>query len=89
MRPHVHPHTGAWTASCRREAARDSACGAVFRRGCHRRVDRPCAPRNMRFPAIEELAGKSLVAATAAETRGSDDGGFQKENKVTGMKHDH
>ena len=41
-------------------------------------------PRNLRFPAGEELAGKSPAAA-----RRSDDGGFREENKVTGMKHDH
>ena len=58
MRPHAHPRAGAWTAGCRREAARDGACVAVFRRGCHRRVDRPRAPRNLRFSAGEELAGK-------------------------------
>ena len=73
-------------AGCRREAARDGACVAVFRRGCHRRVDRPCAPRNLRFPTGEELAGKSPVVAAA---RISGSGGFWEENKVTGMKHDH
>ena len=60
---------------------------AVFRRGCHRRVDRPRAPRNMRFPVGEELAGKS--PAVAATGRISGGGGFREENKVTGMKHDH
>ena len=63
----------------------DGACGAVFLRGCHRCVDRPRAPRNLRFPAREELAEKSPAAAT----RRSDDGGFREENKVTGMKHNH
>ena len=76
---HAHPRSGAWTAGCWREAARDGACGAVFRLGCHRRVDRPRAPRNLRFPA-----GQSPVAA-----RRSGSGGFQEENKVTGMKQDH
>ena len=68
---------------------RGGACGAVFRRGCHRRVDRPRAPRNLKFPAGEELAGKSPAAATAAMARRSSSRGFQEENKVTGMKHDH
>ena len=75
-----------WTTSCRREAARDGACEAVFRWGCHRRVDRPRAPRNMRFLAGEELAGNSLTAAAA---RRSDGRGFCEENQVTRMKHDH
>ena len=83
--PHAHPRAGAWTASCRREAARDSACVAGFRWGCHFHVDRPRAPRNLRFLAGEELIGKSPVAAV----RRSGDGGFRKENKVTVMKHDH
>ena len=34
------------------------ACRAVFRLGCHRRVDQPRAPRNLRFSAEEELARK-------------------------------
>ena len=85
-RPHAHPRAGAWTASSWREAARDGAYRAVFRWGCHRRVDRPHAPQNLRFSAGEELAGKSPAAAA---TRKSDDGGFREENKVTGMKHDH
>ena len=61
-------------------------CGAVFRRGFHRRVDRPRAPQNLRFPVGEELAGKSSAATTA---RRSYDEGFREENKVIGMKHDH
>ena len=63
---------------------RDGECGTVFRRGCHQRVDRPRAPRNLRFLIGEDLAGKSL-----ATTRRSDDGGFREKNKVTEMKHDH
>ena len=59
---------------------------AVFRRGCHRRVDRLRVPQNLRFLAGEELAGKSPAAAAA---RISGDEGFREENKVTGMKHDH
>ena len=62
-RPHAHSRPGAWTASCRRKAARDSACVDVFRRSCHRRVDRPRAPRNLWFSAGEELPGKSPAAA--------------------------
>ena len=45
-RPHAHPGAGAPMVGYRREAARDGAWGAVFRRGCHRRVDWLCAPRN-------------------------------------------
>ena len=87
---HAHPRVGAWTASCWREAAIDGACGAIFWRGSHRLVDRPRVPRNLRFPAGEELAGKSLATATATATaRRSDDGGFREENIMTGMKHDH
>ena len=50
-RPHAHRSTDMWMASCRRGAVRDGACGAVFRRGFIRRVDRPRAPRNLRFSA--------------------------------------
>ena len=49
--------------------------------GCFR------APQNLRFPAGEELAGKSPAAATT--TRRSGSGGFREENKVIRMKHDH
>ena len=55
---HAPTRAGVWTTSCRREAARDGACG--LRRGCHRRVDRSRAPRNLRFLAGEELAGKVI-----------------------------
>ena len=72
-RPHAHSRAGAWTASCRRKAARDGACAAGCRRGCHRRVDRPRAPRNLWFSAGEELPGMSLAAVTAAA------GGGEKE----------
>ena len=82
---HAHPRAGTWMASCRREVVRDGACGTVFRRGCHRLVDRPREPQNLRFPVEEELAGKSPAAAA----RRSDDEGFWEENKVTEMKHDH
>ena len=84
---HVHPRAGVWTASRRREAKRDGACGAVFLQGCHRLVDRPRASRNLRFLSGEELAGKSPTTAMTA--RRSGDGGFREENKVTAMKHDH
>ena len=39
-------------------SGKSCAWGAVFRRGFLRCVDRPRAPRNMRFPAEEELVGK-------------------------------
>lgn len=68
MRPHAHSRAGAWTAGCRLKAARGGTCGAGFRRGCHRRVDRPRAPRNLWFPAGEERPGKSPAAVTAAAT---------------------
>ena len=93
--PHAHSRTGAWTASCRRKAARDGACVAVCRWGCHRRVDRLRAPRNLWFPAGEELPEKSPAAAAAAAAVAatarmrSGGGGFQEEKKVIGMKHDH
>ena len=64
-RSHVHSRAGSWTASCWRKAARDGACVDVFRRGCHRRVDLPRAPRNLWFPAGEELPGKSAAVVTA------------------------
>ena len=67
-RPHAHSRAGAWTASCRRRAARDGACASGCRRGCHRRVDRPRAARNLWFPAGEELPEKSPAAVTAAAT---------------------
>ena len=65
-RSHAPTRAGAWTASCRRRAARDGAWDAGFRRGCHRRVDRPRALLNMWFSAGEELPGKSPAAVTAA-----------------------
>ena len=91
-RSHAPTRAGAWTASCRRKVACDGPCVAVCRRGCHRRVDRPRAPRNLWFPTGEELPGKSPTAAAtaaAAARRRSDGGGFQEEKKVIGMKHDH
>ena len=69
-RSHAHSRAGAWTASCRRRAARDGECDAGFRRGCHRRVDRPRALRNLWFSAGEELPGKSPAAVTAAACGG-------------------
>ena len=74
---HVPTHTSAWNAGHRRRVARVGAWMTVFRRGFLRRVDRPHAPRNLRFPAEEELVGKShrrrgdLTAAAAAATKGS------------------
>ena len=73
-RSHAHSRAGAWTASCRRRAARDGACDAGFRRGGHRRVDRPPALRNLWFSSGEELPGKSPAAVTAAARRKSGDG---------------
>ena len=60
--PHAHSRAGAWTASCWRKAARDGTCVAGCRWGCHRRVDRPRAPRNLWFPVGEELPGTSSAA---------------------------
>ena len=65
-RPHAHSRAGAWAASYRRKESRDGACVAVCWRGCHRRVDRPRAPRNLWFSAVEELLGKSSAVVTAA-----------------------
>ena len=48
------------------EEPRVTAREAGFRRGCHRRVDRPRAPRNMWCSAGEELPGKSPAAVTMA-----------------------
>ena len=62
-RSHAHSRPDAWTASCLRKAAHDSACVDVFRRGCHRREDRPRVPRNLCFSVVEELPGKSPAAA--------------------------
>ena len=73
-RPHVHSCAGAWTASCRRKAARDGACASGCPRGCHQLVDRPRAPRNLWFSAGEELPEKSPEAVTAAARRRSGGG---------------
>ena len=85
---HAHTRADAWTTSCRRGAARDNTCITVSRRGFHRHVDRPRAPRNLRFPVGEELAKNSPAAATTTARR-SDGGGFREDNKVTEMKNDH
>ena len=79
-RSHAHSRAGAWTASCRRKAALNGACDAGCRRGCHRRVDRPRAPRNLWFSAREELPGKTAAAVTAAAAAAE---------KEIGMKHNH
>ena len=68
-RAHMNTRAGAWTTSCQRGAVHDSACGAVFRRGFHRRVDRPRVPQNLRFPAREELAGKVTGGGCDEEIR--------------------
>ena len=51
---------------CWRRHSRDGAWDASFRRGGHRRVDRPSTLRNLWFSAGEELPGKSPAAVTAA-----------------------
>ena len=79
--PQAHSRACAWTASCRRKVARDGTCVDVFRRGCHRRVDRPRAPRNLWFPAGEELPGKS-----PAEARRRSDGGEGDRNETRSLK---
>ena len=83
--PHAHSRSGAWTASCRRKEARDGACVVVCRRGCHRRVDRPRAPRNLWFPAGEELLGKSPAVVTVAARRRSG-GGEGERNETRSLK---
>ena len=86
-RPHAQSLVGAWTASCRRKEARDDACVAVSRRGCHRRVDRPPAPRNLWFPAGEELPGKSpAVVTAAAAARRRSGGGEGDRNETQSLK---
>ena len=82
-RSHAPTRAVAWTASCRRKDARDGACVAVCWRGCHRRVDRLRAPRNLWFPAGEELPGKSLaVVTTAAAARRRSGGGEGDRNET-------
>ena len=56
---HAPTRDSACNTSHRRRVARGGAGMAVFRRGFLRPVDRSPAPRNLRFPAGEELAGKS------------------------------
>ena len=82
-RPHAHSHAGAWTASCRRKEARDGACVAVCRRGFHWSVDRLRVPRNLWFPAGEELPEKSptMVTAAAARRRSSSKEGDRNETQ--------
>ena len=82
-RPHAHSRSGAWTASCRRKAARDGACAAGCRRGCHRHVDRPRAPRNLWFSAGKELLGKSSAAVTAAAAARRRSGGEEGDRNET------
>ena len=65
-RPHAHSRAGAWTASCQRKDARDGACASGCRQGCHRRVDRPRAFRNLWFSTGEELPEKLPGTVTAA-----------------------
>ena len=48
------------------EDTRDGAWDVGFRRGGHRRVDRPSVLRNLWFSAGEELPGKSPAVVTAA-----------------------
>ena len=66
-RAHTRTHAPArGRRGCRRRHARDGAWDAGFRRGGHRRVDRPSALRNLWFSAGEELPGKSPATVTAA-----------------------
>ena len=63
-----------------------------FWRGFLQPVYRPRVPQNLRFPAGEELAGKShrwQGDLTAVGTMRSEGRGFWKENKVTERKHDY
>ena len=64
---------------CWRRHAREGAWEAGFRRGGHRRVDRPTAIRNMWFSAGEERPGKSPAAVTAAAGGGCGGCGGEKE----------
>ena len=87
-RGHAHSRASAWTASCQRKAAHDGACVAGCRRGCHRRVDRPREPRNLWFPAGEELHGKSpaAVMAAAEAARRRSGGGEGDRNETRSLK---
>ena len=88
-RPHAHSRAGAWTARCRRKAARDGASASGFRRGCHRPVDRRRAPRNMWVSAGDELPEKSpavLTAAAAAAARRSSGDGEWDRNETRSPK---
>ena len=83
----VPTRPGAWNVGLRRRVALGDARMAVFQRGFLRRVDRPRAPRNLRFPTGEELARKSHrrrgdPTARRSDGDGGSGGGFQKENKV-------
>ena len=74
---HAPTRTGAWNSGRRRRAAHGDAWMTVFWRGFLQRVDRPRAPRNLRSPAKEELAGKSHwlrgdLTAAAVATEGSE-----------------
>ena len=86
-RSHAHSRAGAWTASCRRRAARDGACDAGFRRGCHRRVDR--------LHALRKSVVFSRRRASQKVGGSSDGGGLRRREadpaaeKKIGMKHDH
>ena len=68
-----------------RQAAgeRDGTCASGCRRGCHRRVDRPHAPRNLWFSAGEELPEKSPAAVTAAAAVRRRSGGGEGDRNET------
>ena len=64
----------------------DGACVSGCRRGCHRHVDRPRAPRNLWFPAGEELPEKSPSAVTAATARRRSGDGEGDRNETRSLK---
>ena len=96
---HAPTRDSVCNTSHRRRVARGGAGMAVFRRGFLRPVDRSPGPRNLRFPAGEELAEKvtsgeemlrpEKVFGPRRSDGGSGGRGFQKENKVTKKKHGH
>ena len=84
-RKRSHAPTRALTRRCMdgKLPEEGGTCVAVCRQGCHQRVDRPSAPRNLWFPTGEELPGKSpavVTVAAAAARRRADSGEGEHPN---------
>ena len=90
----AHTRTHAPTRGRRADGERlphDGTCAPGCRRGCHRRVDRPRALRNLWFSAGEELPEKSpatvtAAAAAAAAVRRRSGGGEGDRNETRSPK---